>query len=109
MEPKNTRYSSAPQPAAVGISVMRSPLSRLAPSNMAPAVSISAALAIGPAGSGKWRLQTEPKAQVAAAKITIAAPMGLACRLEPRLSMPIPTSPRAMPAHSRRVLRAPQK
>ena len=69
----------------------------------------ASALALAPAGSGKWRLHTEPKAQAAAANKIIAAPSGLACRLEPRLSMPIPIRPRTIPAHSRRVLRAPQK
>ncbi|MNO94646.1 hypothetical protein D3C76_862680 [compost metagenome] len=87
---------------------MRSPLRALPSSKTPPPTSISAALAIGPWGNGRLLLQTEPNAHEAAANRINAAPIGLACRLEPRLSMAIPTSPRTIPAHSRRVLRCPQ-
>ena len=53
--------------------------------------------------------EVQPKAQAAAANRIMAAPSGLACRLEPRLSMAIPISPRIIPAHSSRVLRAPHR
>ena len=86
---------------------MRSPDSTLPSNSTAPPTSISAALAIGPWGSGKVLLHTEPNAQDAAAKMISAAPIGLACRLEPRFSRPMPTSPRAIPAHSSFELRCP--
>ncbi|MNN52230.1 hypothetical protein D3C81_1669150 [compost metagenome] len=56
----------------------------------------------------RFLLHMEPKDQAAAAKMISTAPSGLAWRLEPRLSRPMPARPRRMPAHSRRLVRWPQ-
>ncbi len=64
---------------------------------------------MAPWGNGNCRLHTEPNAHEAAANSNNAAPIGLDCRVLPMLSMAMPTIPRITPAHSSRVLRAPQK
>src|SRR5450830_504932 len=109
IEPNTARYAKASQPSTGGMECSRSPVNALPTSNKTPAIIISAALAMAPGGSGKCRLHTEPKAQEAAANSSNMAPVGLDCRLEPMLSIAMPIIPSTTPAHSRRVLRAPQK
>ncbi|MNC59888.1 hypothetical protein D3C75_1097270 [compost metagenome] len=96
------------KPLKVGILSKCSPLSWLAMVSTTPATSISAAPAIGPAGSEMREPSTEPKAQLAEANRINSAPVGLPTRLLPVLSNTMPTRPRAMPVHSSLVLRIPQ-